>query len=56
MNIYKIPVTWREYGYVIVEAKDETEAVKLAHDADLPIDSAYLEDSFEIDYGNITKI
>jgi len=57
MNTYKVPVTWREYGYVLIQADSEAEAIKLTHDADLPSDtSEYLEDSFQIDYDNIKKI
>lgn len=56
MKTYKVPVTWREYGYVIVNAKDKDEAIKLAHEADLPSqDSEYLENSFEIDYEGIRE-
>lgn len=56
MNTYKVPVTWREYGYVLIEADSEVEAIRLTHDADLPSDSEYLEGSFEIDYDNIKCI
>lgn len=57
MNTYKVPVTWREYGYVLIQADSEAEAIKLTHDADLPSDtSEYLEDSLEIDYDNIKCI
>jgi len=56
MNIYKVPVTWREQGYLLIEAHSEAEAIKLTHDADLPSDSEYMEDSLEIDYDNIKKI
>ena len=57
MKTYKIPITWREYGYVTVEADSKEEAIELAHDADLPSDtSEYLEDSFEIDYDAIVCI
>jgi len=44
MNTYKVPVTWREYGYVLIEADSEVEAIRRTHDADLPSDSEYLED------------
>jgi len=57
MKTYKIPVTWREYGYVIIEAESKEDAIELAHDADLPSDtSEYLENSFEIDYDNIQVV
>jgi len=56
MKTYKVPVTWREYGYVLIEANSEAEAIRLTHDADLPSDSEYLEGSFEIDYDNIKCI
>jgi hypothetical protein len=54
MKTYKVPVTWREYGYVMIEAENKEDAISLAHDAELPShNSEYLEDSFEIDYDNI---
>lgn len=57
MNTYKVPVSWREYGYVTVKAKSKDEAIKIAHDADLPHEnSQYLEDSFEIDHEAIQTI
>ena len=56
MSTYKVPVTWREHGYLIIEAEGIPEAIANAHDADLPSDSEYLEGSFEIDYDNIKKI
>jgi hypothetical protein len=56
MNIYKVPVTWREQGYLLIEAHSEAEAIRRTHDADLPSDSEYMEDSLEIDYDNIKKI
>jgi len=56
MKTYKIPVTWREYGYMIIEADSEEDAISFAHDADLPSDSQYLKDSFEIDYNNIQTV
>ena len=57
MKTYKIPVTWREYGYVIIQAETQDDAISAAHDADLPSDtSEYLEDSFEIDYDAIVCI
>ena len=56
MNTYKVPITWRERGYVLIEADSEAEAIRRTHDADLPSDSEYLEDSFEIDYDNIKCI
>ena len=57
MKTYKIPVTWTEYGYITIQAENESEAISAAHDADLPSDtSEYLEGSFEIDYDAIKCI
>jgi hypothetical protein len=57
MNTYKVPVTWREYGYVIVKADSIDDAIQKAHDEDLPHDnSEYLEGSFEIDYDAVRAI
>jgi hypothetical protein len=56
MKTYKVPVTWRERGYLIIKAEDIPEAIANAHDADLPSDSEYLEGSFEIDYDDIRCI
>jgi hypothetical protein len=57
MNTYKVPVTWREYGYVFVKAKSIEEAAIKANDEDLPHDnSEYLEGSFEIDYHAIRAL
>jgi hypothetical protein len=57
MNTYKVPVTWREYGYVLVKADSIDEAIQKAHDEDLPHDnSEYLEGSFEIDYDAVRTI
>ena len=57
MNTYKVPVTWREYGYVFVKAKSIEEAAIKANDEDLPHDnSEYLEGSFEIDYEAIRAL
>jgi hypothetical protein len=56
MSTYKVPVTWREHGYLIIKAEGIPEAIANAHDAGLPSDSEYLEGSFEIDYDNIKCI
>ena len=56
MNTYKVPVTWREYGYVLVKADSFDDAIEKANDEDLPHDSEYLEGSFEIDYDAVRAI
>jgi hypothetical protein len=57
MNTYKVPVSWREYGYVLVKANSIEEAAEKANDEDLPHDnSEYLEGSFEIEYEAIRAI
>ena len=57
MNTYKVPVSWREYGYVLVKANSIEEAGEKANDEDLPHDnSEYLEGSFEIEYEAIRAI
>lgn len=53
---YKVPVTYRVFGHVFVEAKDKNELVKklkddrFVSDVPLAIDDEYIEDSYEIDF------
>lgn len=53
---YKVPVTYRVFGHVFVEAKDKKDLVKKLKDdrfvSDMPLatDSEYIEDSYEIDF------
>lgn len=53
---YKVPVTYRVFGHVFVEAKDKNELVKKLKDdrfvSDMPLatDDEYIEDSYEIDF------
>lgn len=50
---FKVPVVWSAMGYVTVNADDEETAVKYVKEHldefSLPIDSEYLDDSFEVD-------
>ena len=46
---YRIPVEWRVYGYMTIEASSLQNAVNHACDQEsLPTDWVYLEDSFMI--------
>lgn len=53
---YKVPVTYRVFGHVFVEAKDKEDLVKKLKDArfveNMPLatDDEYIEDSYEIDF------
>lgn len=53
---YKVPVTYRVFGHVFVEAKDKKDLVKKLKDdrfvSDMPLatDDEYIEDSYEIDF------
>lgn len=53
---YRVPVIYRVFGHVFVEAKDKKDLVKKLKDerfvSDMPlaIDSEYIEDSYEIDF------
>lgn len=52
---YKVPVTYRVFGYVFVEAKDRKDLIKKLKDdrfvsaMPLATDDMYIEDSYEID-------
>lgn len=48
-RIYKIPVSWTVTATVEVEAEDLDEAIAVAGDGSLPVDTDYLDDSFKID-------
>ena len=53
---YKVPVTYRVFGHVFVEAKDRNDLIKKLKDdrfvSDMPLatDDEYIEDSYEIDF------
>ena len=53
---YRVPVTYRVFGHVFVEAKDKKDLVKKLKDArfveNMPLatDDEYIEDSYEIDF------
>ena len=53
---YRVPVTYKVFGHVFVEAKDKKDLIKKLKDArfveDMPLatDEMYIEDSYEIDF------
>ena len=53
---YKVPVTYRVFGHVFVEAKDKKDLIKklkgdrFVSDMPLATDDMYIEDSYEIDF------
>lgn len=53
---YRVPVTYKVFGHVFVEAKDRGDLVKKLKDArfveNMPLatDDEYIEDSYEIDF------
>lgn len=53
---YRVPVTYRVFGHIFVEAKDKKDLVKKLKDdrfvSDMPLatDDEYIEDSYEIDF------
>lgn len=49
MNTYRIPVVWSVTGVVEVKAERLFDAMIIAEDAPLPVESNYLEDSFSVD-------
>lgn len=47
---FKVPVTWKMYGYMYVEAETKEDAVKEAYSWETPLPQGnYLDDSFEVD-------
>lgn len=51
---FSIPVIWTMTGYVRVQAENLEDAIDATMEAPLPLDGDYLEDSFEIDYSEIS--
>ena len=53
---YRVPVTYRVFGHVFIEAKDKKDLIKKLKDdrfvSDMPLatDDEYIEDSYEIDF------
>lgn len=53
---YKVPVTYKVFGHVFVEAKDRKDLIKKLKDdrfvSDMPLatDDEYIEDSYVIDF------
>jgi hypothetical protein len=53
---YRVPVTYRVFGHVFVEANDRKDLIKKLKDArfveNMPLatDDMYIEDSYEIDF------
>lgn len=62
MAKYKVPVIWQMYGYVVIEANSEEEALEIAQETQnefsLPDDGEYLDESFEVDsvIDGVTKL
>ena len=54
---YKVYVTWTVGAETVVEAKDEEEAIDLAHGMDLDTfdNQDYIQDSFEADYNLVEE-
>jgi len=55
---YKIPVEWKMYGYVTVEADTEELAAQVAESdmgIGLPDNGAYAEGSWKVDWEEIQK-
>jgi hypothetical protein len=52
MPTYKIACTWQVYGELDIEASNLEEAITIAEDGHtpLPVESEYVDSSFEIDY------
>lgn len=49
MKTYNIPVIWQCSAVIPIQADSLEEAIKLAHDAPLPTNGEYIDDSFEVD-------
>lgn len=54
MKTYKIPVVWQVAGICEIKAESLQEAIDKAQEGNLPYDSSYIEDSFEIDHEGIS--
>ena len=46
---FEISVDWTVTATVEIEAESLEEAIKLAHDAELPYPGEYVDDSFRVD-------
>ena len=46
---FQVSVDWTVTATVEIEADSLEEAIKLAHDAELPYPGEYVEDSFRVD-------
>ena len=49
MTKYQIPVTYKSWGLVEIEADSLEEATELSLKGSLPIEPEYIEDSLEVD-------
>lgn len=52
MPTYRIPVVWREGGFMIIEAKSLEEAEKRASEIEPLPEGLYIGDSFQLDKDN----
>ena len=57
-RIFKIPVSWTSIGTMEVNASSLEEAIAIAEDnfVLLPVDSEYLDGSFEVDIDLINEV
>lgn len=55
MKQFKVPVVWQSWGVITIEAASKEEAEQLLNDKHyldelpIPIDSEYIENSYEVD-------
>ena len=49
MKNYKIPVTWKSWGLLDINADSLKEAIKIAKESSLPEKSEFICDSFKVD-------
>lgn len=53
---FNVPVSWTMMGNHVVQAKDKPEAIEKVYEMDLPKESEYLCDSYEVDKDSIEEI
>ena len=60
MKIFKIPVTYKSWGLIEVEAETLADAYKYAeeniNDLPLPQEPEYIDDSYEIEKGDMLLV
>jgi hypothetical protein len=51
MKTYRIPLVWRVYGHINVDAESLKEAIEYALGPECPLpDGEYVDESIEVDY------